>query len=230
MADLTALEKIIGVTFSDKSLLEKALTHRSFLNENRALSESNEHLEFLGDSVLSIIVSTQLYRRFSSYPEGKLTNLRSLLVKSQTLGNLSRELGLGQFLYMSKGEERSGGRENLSLLADTFEAILGAMYLDSGLDSARKFLERHLFPLIPEIEKKEELMDYKSSLQEMTQDKEKLSPVYRVLSQSGPDHDKTFEVGAYLQDRQLGTGQGKSKQIAEQAAARHALEKYASVK
>ncbi len=227
MADLSALEDILKVKFKNNQLLEEALIHRSFLNENHEITASNERLEFLGDSVLSLVVSTELFHRFPDYPEGKLTSLRSLLVKSKTLGSVANKLHFGDFLLMSRGEQHSGGRTNRSLLADTFEAILGAIYLDQGLQTVRLFLEANLFPLIPKVEKQEDLQDYKSLLQERTQYQVKISPAYKVVAESGPDHDKIFRVGVFLDNTLLASGEGKSKQIAEQAAAKAALEKHA---
>lgn len=221
---LSDLEKILGTTFKNQGLLIEALTHKSNLNESAKGSESNERLEFLGDSVLSLLTSTQLYKNFPTYPEGKLTNLRSILVRTQTLGKISQKLSLGEFLHMSKGEERSGGRTNLSLLADTFEAIIGAMYLDSGLETVKRFLERNLFSQIDTLSNDKSNFDYKSHLQEVTQNSERLAPTYRVTKEVGPDHAKTFTVAVYAGSKQLATGTGKSKQEAEQEAARIALE------
>ncbi len=226
MPDFDALQNILGLKFNDPSLLKTALTHRSFLNEDKNTKVSNERLEFLGDSVLSLLVSTEVYNRFESYPEGKLTTLRSLLVKTKTLGELSQKLKFGEFLLISKGEEKSGGRNNMSLLADTFEAVLGAIYLDSGLEIAKKFLEINLFPLITEVESNTNLHDYKSALQELTQGKLKISPTYQVLEQTGPDHEKTFTIGVFIEGKLLATGAGKSKQEGEQDAARLALESF----
>lgn len=223
-ADLISLENDLHIKFNDINLLKSALVHRSFINENPRVKHSNERLEFLGDSVLSLLVSTELYNRFPTYPEGKLTSIRSLLVKARTLAQIGQEIGLGQHLLMSKGEERSGGRKNMSLLADTFEATLGALYLDQGLDSVRSFLQKFLFPLIPQVEQKEDLLDYKSTLQEIIQEKNKISPVYKVLSELGPDHDKTFKIGVYIGNQLLALGQGKSKQEGQQQAAKVALE------
>lgn len=223
MPDLKKLQENLGVTFKDQKLLTIALTHRSYLNEDKSSHVSNERLEFLGDSVLSLLVSTQLYTKFELYPEGKLTSFRSLLVKTKTLGDLSKKLQLGEFLLMSKGEEKSGGRNNSSLLADTFEAVLGAIYMDRGLEEAKHFLEKKLFPLISEVEKNAELLDYKSSLQEVVQEKQKNSPTYTVLDEIGPDHDKVFTIGVMVDNKLLAKGQGRSKQEAEQEAARLAL-------
>ncbi|MCL4390545.1 MAG: ribonuclease III [Patescibacteria group bacterium] len=211
---------MITIPFKDPRLLDQALTHRSFLNEDSKTTVSNERLEFLGDSVLSLIVSTELFARFPNYPEGKLTSLRSALVRTKTLAKLAKALNYGDALKMSRGEEKTGGRENESLLADTFEAVLGAIYLDQGLEAARKFLQTHLFPLIDG----QTIFDYKSKLQEVTQQQKKVSPIYRVLSETGPDHDKVFVVGVYLSSKLLAQGSGKSKQEAQQEAAHLALE------
>lgn len=224
MTDTDNLEDILKIKFHDSKLLLEALTHRSFLNENRQIKQSNERLEFLGDSVLSVLTSTELFHRFPAYPEGQLTNLRSALVRAKTLSLIAKELRLGEFLQMSKGEEKSGGRENESLLADTFEAVLGAIYLDQGLTKAEAFLASHIFPLITVIEKQENIYDYKSKLQETTQQQSKISPTYKVAGESGPDHNKTFSIGVFLGDKLMATGQGRSKQEAEQEAARLALQ------
>lgn len=223
MPDLKKVQENLGVTFIDEKLLTTALTHRSYLNEDKSSHVSNERLEFLGDSVLSLLVSTKLYTKFELYPEGKLTSFRSLLVKTKTLGDLSKKLRLGEFLLMSKGEEKSGGRNNSSLLADTFEAVLGAIYVDNGLEEAKHFLEINLFPLISDVEKNADLLDYKSALQEIVQEKQKTSPTYSVLGEVGPDHDKIFTIGVLVDNRLLAKGQGRSKQEAEQEAARLAL-------
>ncbi len=221
---LSDLEKILGTTFKNPDLLAEALTHKSNLNEDAKIKESNERLEFLGDSVLSLLTSTELYQNFPSYPEGKLTNLRSILVRTQTLGKVSQKLRLGEFLLMSKGEEHSGGRTNLSLLADTFEAVIGAMYLDSGLESVKKFLEKNLFSQIETLLTDKSTFDYKSRLQEVTQNKERLAPTYQVMREEGPDHNKTFTVAVLAGNIHLATGIGKTKQEAQQEAARIALE------
>jgi ribonuclease-3 len=229
-SDLDLLETVLGVSFTDKKFLHQALIHRSYLNEHKSEGESNERLEFLGDSVLSLIVSTRLYREFKTYPEGKLTNLRSALVRAKTLAVIAEKIGLGKFLLMSRGEENSGGRTNRSLLADTLEAVIGAVYLDQGLISVEKLLERYLFPLIEKVEKDEALIDYKSLLQETTQEKLKQSPLYKVVSEEGPDHNKIFTVLVSVGTTELGTGQGKSKQEAEQDAAKHGLENKAGIR
>lgn len=223
MDDIDKLEQKLGVTFQNHALLTEALTHRSFLNESQA-RKSNERLEFLGDSVLSLLTSTHLFQLFPKLPEGQLTNLRSHLVRAKTLAKIAKDLELGTHLLMSRGEEKSGGRENESLLANLFEAILGAIYLDRGLDTAQDFLEKHLFPLVKLASQETEIFDYKSRLQESTQRQTQVSPKYKVLSETGPDHNKTFTVGVFLREKRLAVGSGKSKQDAEQDAARVALQ------
>lgn len=223
MTDIDELEQKLGITFHDHGLLTEALTHRSFLNESQA-KQSNERLEFLGDSVLSLLTSTKLFQLFPKLPEGQLTNLRSQLVCAKTLAKIASDLQLGTYLLMSRGEEKSGGRQNESLLANLFEAILGAIYLDRGLETAQAFLEKHLFPLVKLADQETEIFDSKSRLQELTQRETQVSPKYKVLSETGPDHDKIFTVGVFLQEKKLAVGSGKSKQEAEQDAARVALE------
>lgn len=214
----------ISVKFNNPALLEEAFTHRSYLNENSKSQQSNERLEFLGDSVLQVLSSTKLFKLFPKFPEGKLTNLRSALVRTITIGKVARELGFGKLLMMSKGEEAGGGRDNLSILADTFEAVLGAIYLDGGISMAEKFLERSLFPLIDNLESEASLYDFKSKLQEVVQKSHKVAPVYKILSQKGPDHEKTFVIAVLVRKEKFGEGSGRSKQEAEQQAARVALE------
>lgn len=224
MSKTTKIEEILGVKFKNPQLLTQALTHRSYLNEEPGTNESNERLEFLGDSVLSILVSTELFKRFPSFPEGKLTNLRSMLVRAQTLSKIAGLLGLGEFLLMSRGEQSCGGRQNGSILADTFEAVLGAIYLDHGLETAKTFLVKNLFPLIEELASDKTFYDFKSRLQEIIQEKDKVAPTYKVLKEAGPDHNKTFTVAVFTDQKEIGVGTGKSKQEAQQEAARIALE------
>lgn len=213
----------LGFKFNHPALLEEAFTHRSFLNENPKTSQSNERLEFLGDSVLQVLTSTALFKKFPLLPEGKLTNLRSALVRTATLAKVAGQLAFGNFLLMSKGEERGGGKTNPSLLANTFEAVLGAIYLDQGLPAANKFLEEHLFTLIDTLENDGNLYDFKSKLQEVTQEKRRVAPTYKIVSETGPDHDKKFLVAVFAGKQSLGQGVGKSKQEAQQDAARVAL-------
>jgi len=224
---LEELQQSIGITFQNRNLLSLAFVHRSFLNESKQTKSSNERLEFLGDSVLSFLTSDFLYGAYPEFPEGTLTNIRSSLVKTKSLADVSKSLGLGDLLRLSRGEEDSGGRQNPSLLADCFEALLGAIYLDKGTDVARKFLATYLFPLTKDIVANKSYLDYKSLLQELIQEQSKVSPTYRVIKSEGPDHAKTFWMEVVVDNAILGTGKGKSKQEAEQAAAESALEKSA---
>lgn len=226
MANLSTLSEKVGIEFKNASFIEHAFVHRSYLNESRKFSESNERLEFLGDSILSFITSTFLYKKFPEEPEGQLTNLRSSIVKTSTLSHIASVLTLGDYLLLSKGEEEGGGRQNQSILADTFEAFLGAVYLDSGIKAAEKILVLHLFPMIDRVLKEKLYKDSKSSFQELVQEDSRVSPQYRVLKEVGPDHSKEFTIGVYVEDKLWGEGIGKSKQDAEQNAATEALEKW----
>ena len=212
-------------TIKDKRLLEEALTHRSYLNESKEKVPSNERLEFLGDSILSFVVSVYLFKTYPEFNEGKLTNLRSLLVNTRTLALIAIECELGSKLRLSKGEEESGGRKNQSLLADTFEAFIGAIFIDQGIEEVEKFINSAVIPRADDFIKKNMLKDPKSMLQEYVQAKKQNSPLYRVLSEEGPAHAKAFTVGAYVGEKLLGQGKGKSKQEAEEVAASSALEK-----
>lgn len=219
------LQNKINLKFKNPDLLKAAFIHRSYLNEDRSVRESNERLEFLGDAVLSFLTSHFLYEKYPEYPEGTLTNIRSSLVKTTSLKGISEELCLGELLFLSRGEEESGGRKNPSLLADTFEALLGAIYLDQGIGAAKQFVSTFLFPKTEAIVENKSYIDYKSLLQELVQENSKVSPTYRVVKSEGPDHAKTFFVEAVAGDKFLGSGQGRSKQEAEQQAAANALEK-----
>ncbi len=219
------LEEILRVNFQDKKLLNQALIHRSYLNENQKMDlGSNERLEFLGDTVLSLTVSNFLYHKFKELPEGDLTNLRAALVKTKTLAAVAQDLGLGDFILLSRGEEEGGGRKNPGILADTFEAVTGAIFLDGGIDEATKFITAFLLPLLPEIIQSKAFKDFKSLLQEKMQADKKISPLYRVIKAAGPDHSKIFTIGVFLGEEKIGTGKGHSKQEAEQGAAQEALE------
>lgn len=218
---------ILNYTFKDKALLEKALTHRSFLNEAK-VDESNERLEFLGDAVLELIISEFLYNERPDEPEGHLTSARSAIVRTETLALLAQNLKLGESLRMSRGEEKSGGRNNTSLLANTTEAIIGAIYLDGGFEAATSFVSNHLFPLAKQI-LKGDLKDSKSLLQEKVQELGYSSPVYTTVSEVGPDHDKVFTVSVAVQDQVLASGEGKSKQAAQQDAAGNAILVYQNI-
>ena len=221
---LEELERRLGVTFNDKNYLRTALVHRSYLNENPGFDlPSNERMEFLGDAVLELIVSEHLYQHYPNSPEGELTNFRSSLVNTVSLAEVSGTLGAGEFLFLSKGEEGSGGRNNQYILANTFEALLGAIYLDQGIDAASTFVHQHLMGKLPDIIEKQLYKDAKSKLQELSQEEISITPVYKVLSERGPDHNKIFTVGVYAGSKHLASGSGKSKQQAEQEAAANAL-------
>ncbi len=223
---LTDLRETIHITFKNEALLKQAFVHRSYLNESKEFRESNERLEFLGDAVLSFITSHYLFTTYPHFPEGILTNIRSTLVKTKSLSDAATDLHLGELLLLSHGEESSGGRKNESLLADCFEALLGAIFLDQGVDVARQFLLSVLLPRSEEIVRTKSYVDYKSLLQELVQEQTKVSPTYRVIKSEGPDHNKIFWVEVLTGETVLGEGKGKSKQEAEQAAAATALEKY----
>jgi ribonuclease-3 len=222
--ELIELESRLGTAFTNQKYLRTALVHRSYLNENPGFDlPSNERMEFLGDAVLELIVSEHLYHTYPDSPEGELTNYRSALVNTVSLAEVLATLGSGEFLYLSKGEEGSGGRQNQYILANTFEALLGAIYLDQGFAAARTFVHTHLMGKLTEIIEKELYKDSKSKLQELSQEEISVTPVYKVLSEEGPDHNKTFTVGVYAGQKRLSTGTGKSKQQAEQQAAANAL-------
>ena len=208
-------------------LLTKALTHRSYLNEtsDQKISESNERLEFLGDAVLELIVSEYLFDKFPDKPEGELTSLRAALVKTTTLAKISRKLQLGEKLLMSRGEAQTGGRDNQGLLANTFEAIIGAIYLDSNISTVKKFLAENLFTELTEIIENNLHRDYKSTFQEIVQGYGHPTPSYEVTDEEGPDHEKIFTVALMVSDKKIAIGKGKSKQLAQQQAAQKGLEK-----
>lgn len=206
-----------------RNIFQTAFTHRSYLNETHEEIESNERLEFLGDAVLSLIISSILYSLRPSDNEGDLTNLRSFIVRTTSLAIASEKLGLGNYLRLSKGEELSGGRTNPQLLANTFEALLGAIYLDQGFDEAKQFIEETLLPIFEEEIKSGPPKDAKSNLQEIAQNLTKQAPKYKILETKGPDHAKEFKVGVYIQNELKGEGMGSSKQVAEEAAASQAL-------
>lgn len=211
--------------FKNRSLFKQAFIHRSYLNETKEAVQSNERLEFLGDAVLEFLVSRQLYLSFPELEEGKLTTLRSALVRTETLAKIADQLGLGNRLLLSRGERESGGHQNVSLLANVFEAFLGALYLDQGLEAAETFLKKYLLVLIPTIISKRAYLDFKSQLQEAVQNRQKVSPSYHVVSEEGPDHQKIFTVAVFAGGEKLATGSGKNKQEAQQQAAKLALER-----
>ena len=224
MLNYPELEEVIGTAINDRELYQTAFTHRSYLNENRGYRlPSNERLEFLGDAILQFLSSEYLYAQYPDYPEGRLTNIRAAIVCTSSLAQESSRLGYGQHLLLSHGEDMTGGREREYILANTFEAVLGAIYLDNNVDTCREFLHKQLFPKIEQVVKNKEFKDAKSNFQELAQDKYGITPTYEVLEDWGPDHSKTFKVGVFLEDRQLGWGVGNSKQEAQQAAAQNAL-------
>lgn len=223
------LEKQIGVNFKNKAILHTALVHKSYLNENTKEKESNERLEFLGDAILEFVVSAHLFDKFSQEDEGHLTALRSKLVNTQSLALSSRALGLEQGLYLSRGEEKGKGRESISLLANTFEAVIGAIFVDQGLSAASEFISKHILAKIPQIVKKS-LKDPKSLLQEYVQASGLPAPVYKTLSSQGPDHAKFFTVEVFINRKPYSRGAGQSKQAAAQDAAGAALERWSKNK
>lgn len=208
----------------NSKLFEEAFTHRSYLNEAKLKINSNERLEFLGDSIISFAISNYLYTKYPDFDEGDLTNLRSLMVNTKSLSEIARELNLGKLLKLSRGEEESNGRENDSLLENSFEAYTGALFLDQGMSAIVKFLNSVLFPKIQELVNKKAFKDPKSLLQEKVQALKQGAPFYKVLEEAGPAHAKTFKVGVFVDGKKLGEGIGKSKQIAEVSAAKVALE------
>lgn len=224
MTDLDNLKK----SFKDNDLFDLALTHRSWVNEHKGERTSNERLEFLGDAVLEFIVSKELYADFPDKEEGYLTALRANLVNTVSLAGLARKLNLGPRLFLSKGEEDGGGRDNTSLLADTVEAIIGAIFIDKGIEDAEKFIKENL---LSELEKRvhEPLKDAKSRLQEYVQSKKLSAPKYQVVEESGPDHNKKFVIEVLVEGKSWAKGEGKSKSLAEQDAAHAALEKKAKL-
>lgn len=226
MKNLKPLEENLGIKFKNPQLLIKALIHRSYLNEAKDKNlVSNERLEFLGDAILNSVVSDWLFRQYTQYPEGVLTNIRSNLVKTSTLAKAAQKLDIGQYLFLSKGEEESEGRTNPSLLADAFEAVTGAIYLDQSHKIVRKFIINHFRSRLDKLVKSGKFKDHKSLLQEKLQALKKQSPIYKTLKEEGPDHDKTFTVGVFDGKKSLATGVGKNKQSAEETAAELALEK-----
>ena len=221
---LRELEERLGHVFHDPSLLRTALTHSSYANENRASGAvCNERLEFLGDSVLGVTVADHLYRQYGSMPEGRMTRLRSELVCEQSLFRVAQKLRLGDHLRLGRGEEHNGGRDRHSILADAVEAVIAAMYLDGGMSAASEFIHRHL---LSELGDEEHLFynDFKTALQELVQRQSGQILGYELTGEQGPDHDKTFAVRVLLNGEPIGSGEGRTKKEAEQAAARNALE------
>lgn len=226
MADITDLQEILGVTFNKPSLLEQALVHSSYVNENPAfVSGHNERLEFLGDAVLGFIVAEKLYQDFPDLSEGEMTKLRSVLVRRETLARVAKAVRLGDFLYLGKGEEASGGQDKTANLAGALEAVIAATFLDQGAAAARNFVLRLLSEELARVVSQGMAVDYKSQLQELMQSRYQSTPVYRLVEEVGPDHDKRFTVEVMAGNTVLGRGTGKNKKSAETEAARSALER-----
>ena len=217
------LEKIIGYQFKNPSRLKTALTHSSYANENKSAKKSNERLEFLGDSVLSVIVSYRLFKHYTHLPEGDLTKIRSSLVCEKALSEFAKQIHLGDYLLLGKGEEATGGRERPSILADAFEALIAAIYVDSDIEHARDFVLRFIDEALKNLGCVA-FKDYKTALQEIIQQNREEKLTYVLVGESGPDHHKTFEVEVHLNSNVIGRGKGPSKKDAEQEAAREALE------
>ena len=222
--NIEELEKKIKIKLKNIDLLRTAVTHRSYINEHRSYKlDHNERLEFLGDAVLELVVTDYLYLNFHN-PEGELTNWRAALVNKDMLSKVSRELGVEGYLQMSRGEAKDTGRAREYLLANAFEAIIGAIYLDRGYDAAKKFISENILSRLEEVIKRKLYIDPKSNFQEESQARAGITPNYRVISESGPDHDKKFIVGVYLEDEEVARGEGNSKQQAQREAARAGLE------
>jgi ribonuclease-3 len=225
-ATMVRFQEHLGFNFTHKDLVRQALTHRSATSGDASgenASESNERLEFLGDSVLGLVVNEHLFHEYPNHREGLLTQMKSLLVSRAVLSVKAREMKVGEFLFLSTGEEDSGGRDRTSILADSFEAVIGAIYLDKGMEAARAFIKDKLMANSREILEDRDHINYKSMLQEYIQSEKKIHPQYRVTSEDGPDHEKVFTVDVMVGRRALGQGKGKNKKQAQQEAARAAL-------
>lgn len=226
MIDFSIFEKKANVIFKDKNLLKQAFVHRSYINENKDSGlEHNERLEFLGDAVLELVITDYLYKKYKDKNEGELTSYRSALVNADTCSKVANELGVNDFLLLSKGETKDTGRARQYILANTLESIIGAIYLDRGYDVAKGFILDNISPLIEDIVENGTWIDSKSLFQEKAQEKSGVTPVYKTIKETGPDHDKHFTVGVYLNEDLIEEGVGKSKQEAEQVAAQNALKK-----
>lgn len=223
MQDISDLEKKIKVKFKNKNLLRQALVHRSYLNEHKEFElDHNERLEFLGDAVLELITTEFLYNKFSN-PEGELTNFRAALVNRKMLAKISEEIGLDEYLLMSRGESNDTGRARQYIIANALEALIGAIYLDQGYDKAKKFIENYFLCKMDDVLSEKLYQDAKSRFQEEAQEKVGATPVYQVVKEWGPDHDKHFLVGVFLNDEKIAEGEGISKQAAQRKAAEEGL-------
>jgi len=228
-AKIKQLAEKLAITFHDEEILLTALVHRSYLNEHSNWhTDHNERLEFLGDAVLELVVTDYLFRSYSN-PEGELTNWRAALVRGVTLKDVADSLELGKYLYLSKGEEISGGRQRELILANAVEALIGAIYIDQGYQLAEKFIQQYIISRLPDILASKSYQDAKSHLQELSQEKIGITPVYKLIAESGPDHNKEFLMGVYIGENEYGQGQGSSKQLAEQAAAEQALKNWSDM-
>lgn len=224
MSNFAELEQELGLTFKNTEILRLAFVHRSYVNENDGDDlDSNERLEFLGDSVLEMAATRFLFDKFSSKPEGELTAIRSALVRGKHLGEVASKLNLGRFLILSKGEDNSGGRSKKYILANAIEALIGAIYLDRGYEAAEKFIHRYILQDVESIIAQGLHIDAKTKFQELAQEKANSTPDYRLIAEKGPDHNKSFEMGVYLGEELIAKGSGSSKQKAEQEAAQKAL-------
>ncbi len=225
MPPTTKFADLIGLKFNRPEILEQAFIHRSYLNEHRELTlEHNERLEFLGDAVLELVVTDYLFLQYPDKAEGELTSLRAALVNAVTLSEVAAKMGMNDYLYLSKGEAKDTGRARQVILANTFESVVGAIYLDLGYNAARDFIAKYLFTKTAEIVSKNLWQDAKSFFQEQAQEHLSTTPSYRVLSEVGPDHNKRFTVGLFIGEEQVAVGEGHSKQEAEQKAASRGLE------
>lgn len=222
--DFTEFEKNTNLNFANKELLRQAFVHRSYINENKSSGLlHNERLEFLGDAVLELIITDFLYKKYPGKPEGDLTSYRSALVNADTCAGIATGLGMGEYLLLSKGESKDVGRARQYILANALEALIGAIYLDQGLDRAKDFIEKNFTPLIETIISEGAFIDAKSLFQEKAQEFDGVTPSYKTVKESGPDHEKKFTVGVYVGKELVAQGTGESKQDAEQEAAREAL-------
>jgi ribonuclease-3 len=225
MKDFSKLEQKLGLNFKNKDLLTQAFAHRSYLNENSDFKlDHNERLEFLGDAVIELIVTDYLYNQYEEKSEGELTNWRAALVNAKMLMSVAEELGFNEFLLLSRGETKELGKARAYILANTFEALVGAVYLDQGYKTADEFIKKYLTNKLSDIIKQGLYIDAKSQFQEQAQDKVSITPVYKVLKEWGPDHEKRFVLGVFLGDELIAEGEGLSKQEAEESAAQSALE------
>ena len=225
LVDLAALQQTLGISFNDPSLLEQALVHSSYINENPGFAlASNERLEFLGDAVLGLVVAEKLYQDFPHSTEGEMTRLRAALVRRDTLARMARTIKLGDYLYLGKGEEASGGRRKPANLAGALEAMIAAIFLDQGSTTTREVILRLFNEELQKVASQGGGVDYKSQLQELIQAREQQTPAYQLVEAMGPDHDRRFTVEVRVGDTVLGKGSGKSKKLAETEAARAALE------